>query len=243
MNMKRTITSGSFGYTVYAGLRISGAAAAKLTNQLGTESGYIISTDSNGYAFRSGKLIKFKDQPKWVQVFSANLDSVMDNDGYRNYIKTKPATQITAVGVLNNTPGFFDKYANATFYPDNYQYAIDRQPPDGEMFAAAATLHALWEQYNTQIYEKRFDGPHAAAAPDDEYGGAYGAGTLAEEAVLNTAGWGQRFSQNAVVGEKTFTVEYHYIPKGGGRPNIVKFEYVNKNQQLISFSIKFRGGV
>lgn len=167
------------------------------------------------------------------------FNTIVNNDDYRKYIKSESTVQITAVS--GTSPGFFDKYANATFYPDNYKSAIAQDAKNGPMYTAAATIHALWEQYASQIYDNPFDMNPAPGTPDDQAGGTFGGGSQAEENVLQTAGWGQRFQQKLqiVPGAPTVIQPIFYVPKGGGRPIKVFLEYDKKTFELKLFRIVF----
>ncbi len=227
-------------FTAFTGLNVSGVNTGmnppvqKFLGQLAASTRYSFATDSTGKVWRTTEMWAV---PKYMETASAYLTTIMDNLGYSSYQSQTATTIITAVA--GNTPGHIDNLLGRTFYPDNITSVITAFGKDGPKFGAAAIIHGLVEQYQTQVY-KLAPKTNPNAIEDDKLGGAIGAGVIAEEAILQ---WGTRVPTKDVKifinGRNEITKAWNYTDANANNAvTFVALTYVDdKTMQYVSARI------
>ena len=210
--------STSFDFTVSSGLNIRGdnppAEGPSLLTQLRQATGILYYRWEGGVIQRQFMPVKGVEQYqetaiKYVDVILANVD----------WLSYKSNKSVVTIIANNGDAPSFDNYHTRTFYPKNYDKLLTTLPQgDGQKVLAAVLVHALVEQFRTQIYGDVFE-TNPNAALNHDVGGAFGEGTKAEEDILQ---WGNRTQDPKTMvgfqpppGATTVSIKMIYTDKDG----------------------------
>jgi hypothetical protein len=204
--------SATFFFNVYTGLKVGGDGAPqqKLVQQLEEASSYGLTVDTRGNVWRNSVQATYNPNQAYMGWFVQYLAAILRNPQYSAYLRETATTAVIAVATPNFTPWIPDSYQLKSFYPDNIEAISGRLGGDGPKYEAAMIIHALEEQYQTQILDPKLPlETNPNGKPDINKGGAFAAGVKAEQTVLS---WGDREGQPEV---------------GAGLINLVEIDYTD----------------
>lgn len=224
----------SLFYNVYTGLNVAGAAAPQqqLIQQIAQASGYVLKTDNSGNVWRTGEVLVTNLSQSYMVTFASYLNTILNNANYAGYTNENGTTIITSVATPTLTPGVPDSFDLKSLYPGNIAAWVGTPSMSGDgdngmKFEAAIIIHALQEQYQSQILGQPFE--VSPAKKDAQKGGAYGAGVIAEQNVL---AWGTR----------VYTSMNLWPPVMGQFRTMMTFTYTNANNNVTVVQVMLEQG-